>query len=290
LNSLHLLGHPDALDRDEVVEFVLSCQHDNGGFGAAPGHDAHLLYTVSAVQVLVLCDAMAILEERGKGDRSPLPGSNGRESGKLGVGRYLAGLQNRETGTFAGDEWGEEDTRFLYAGMLALSLLETLHLVNVDKAVDYIVSCANFDGGYGASPGAESHAMQILVCVAALSVLGRLDAVSDIEKLGRWLSERQVDGGGLNGRPEKLEDVCYSWWVAASLKIIGKLHWIDESKLARYILECQVSSITCTKRKNRTRGQIMLIRIPARTQSRAALQIDQGIWWMSSTPNLALPD
>jgi geranylgeranyl transferase type-2 subunit beta len=233
---------------------------------------------------------MAILEERGKGDRSPLPGSNGRESGKLGVGRYLAGLQNRETGTFAGDEWGEEDTRFLYAGMLALSLLETLHLVNVDKAVDYIVSCANFDGGYGASPGAESHAMQILVCVAALSVLGRLDAVSDIEKLGRWLSERQVDGGGLNGRPEKLEDVCYSWWVAASLKIIGKLHWIDESKLARYILECQVSSITCTKRKNRTRGQIMLIRIPVRTQRRAALQIDQGIWWMSSTPNLALPD
>ena len=30
------------------------------------------------------------------------------------------------------------------------------------------------------------------------------------------------------GRPEKLPDVCYSWWVLASLKIIGKLHWIDK--------------------------------------------------------------
>jgi geranylgeranyl transferase type-2 subunit beta len=225
------------------VEFVLSCQHGNGGFGAAPGHDAHLLYTVSAVQVLALCDAMGTLDERGKGDRSPLPQGNGKESGILGVGRYLAGLQNRKTGTFAGDEWGEEDTRFLYAGMLALSLLKSLHLVDVNLAVDHIISCANFDGGYGASPGAESHAMQILVCLAALSILGRLDAVSDKEKLGRWLSERQVDGGGLNGRPEKLEDVCYSWWVAASLHIIGKLHWIDEKKLTRYILECQVSGM-----------------------------------------------
>lgn len=31
-----------------------------------------------------------------------------------------------------------------------------------------------------------------------------------------------------SGRPEKLPDVCYSWWVLASLKIIGKLHWIDK--------------------------------------------------------------
>jgi len=32
------------------------------------------------------------------------------------------------------------------------------------------------------------------------------------------------------GRPEKLPDVCYSWWVLASLKVIGKLHWIDKVK------------------------------------------------------------
>ena len=32
------------------------------------------------------------------------------------------------------------------------------------------------------------------------------------------------------GRPEKLPDVCYSWWVLSSLKIIGKLHWIDKVK------------------------------------------------------------
>ncbi|RYP52232.1 hypothetical protein DL768_002551 [Monosporascus sp. mg162] len=224
LTALHLLRHPDALPRDETIDFVISCQHDSGGFGAAPGHDAHMLYTVSAVQILALLDAFDELEKRGKG--------------KAQVGKFIADLQNRETGVFAGDEWGEEDTRFLYGALNALSLLGLLDLVDVDKAVDYIVACANFDGGYGVSPGAESHSGQIFTCVAALSIAGRLDVV-DVEKLGGWLSERQVPGGGLNGRPEKKEDVCYSWWVLSSLEMIGRAHWIDHDSLVGFILRCQ---------------------------------------------------
>lgn len=56
------MGHPEALPRDEVVQFVLSCMHDSGGFGAAPRHDAHMLYTVSAVQILATLDAFDDLE------------------------------------------------------------------------------------------------------------------------------------------------------------------------------------------------------------------------------------
>lgn len=69
LTALHLLGHPDALPRDETIDFVLSCQHENGGFGAAPGHDVHMLYTVSAVQILILIDAVDELEKRGRGGK-----------------------------------------------------------------------------------------------------------------------------------------------------------------------------------------------------------------------------
>jgi len=47
----------------------------------------------------------------------------------------------------------------------------------------------------------------VFVCVAALAILDRLNEV-DEEVLGWWLSERQLPTGGLNGRPEKLEDVC----------------------------------------------------------------------------------
>ncbi|KKA29437.1 hypothetical protein TD95_002679 [Thielaviopsis punctulata] len=225
LTALHLMKRPDALPRQDTIDFVLSCQHESGGFGAAPGHDAHMLSTVSAVQILALVDALDELETRGHG-------------GKAQVGRFIANLQNKTTGTFAGDEWGEEDTRFLYGAFNALSLLGLLHTVDVDAAVQHIASCANFDGGYGVSPGAESHSGQIFTCLAALSIAGRLDLV-DADKLGQWLSERQVPNGGLNGRPEKKEDVCYSWWVLSSLAMIGRSHWIDREKLFGFILSCQ---------------------------------------------------
>ena len=117
-----------------------------------------------------------------------------------------------------------------------------LHLIDVPKAVSYIHACANFDGGYGVSPGAESHAGQIFTCVGALAIAGRLDLV-DRDRLGGWLSERQLPNGGLSGRPEKLEDVCYSWWVVSSLAMIDRLHWIDGDKLAQFILRCQVSTL-----------------------------------------------
>ena len=47
--------------------------------------------------------------------------------------------------------------------------------------------------------------------------------------------------GGLNGRPEKLPDVCYSWWVLASLSMLGRLHWIDKDAMVKFILACQDS-------------------------------------------------
>ena len=111
------------------------------------------------------------------------------------------------------------------------------------RAVSYIQSCANFDGGYGISPGAESHAGQVFTCIGALAIAGRLDLV-DKDRLGGWLSERQLPGGGLNGRPEKLEDVCYSWWVVSSLAMIDRLHWISKDRLATFILKCQVRTIS----------------------------------------------
>jgi geranylgeranyl transferase type-2 subunit beta len=110
--------------------------------------------------------------------------------------------------------------------------------VDIDKAVEYVVSCANFDGGYGVRPGAESHSGQIFTCLAALSIVGRLESVA-VDPLGRWLSERQRPNGGLNGRPEKDEDVCYSWWVLSSLAMIDRTHWIDRDALIGFILRCQ---------------------------------------------------
>ena len=61
----------------------------------------------------------------------------------------------------------------------------------------------------------------------------------DPDLLGWWLCERQLASGGLNGRPEKKPDVCYSWWVLSSLKMIGRLRWIDGASLRKFILASQ---------------------------------------------------
>ena len=45
--------------------------------------------------------------------------------------------------------------------------------------------------------------------------------------------------GGFNGRPEKLPDVCYSWWVLSSLAIIKKENEVNLKNLQGYIYQCQ---------------------------------------------------
>lgn len=77
------MKHKDALDREEMIEFVVSCWDDEAGrfclklcvggaltfttplrllltgaFGAHPSHDAHLHATLSAIQILLIQDAM----------------------------------------------------------------------------------------------------------------------------------------------------------------------------------------------------------------------------------------
>lgn len=58
LTGLHLLGRLDLMDRGKVVAWVLRCQHEGGGFGGSERHDAHLLYTLSALQILALYDEL----------------------------------------------------------------------------------------------------------------------------------------------------------------------------------------------------------------------------------------
>ncbi|KAF2669719.1 type II protein geranylgeranyltransferase beta subunit [Microthyrium microscopicum] len=241
LHALHILGHPTALPRDDLIRFTMSCwDASSGGFGAAPDHDPHMLYTCSAVQILVMVDGVSVLDEPAE------PGSS--ETKRMRVAHFISSLQDRETGTFHGDKYGEPDTRFLYNALNSLSLLGKLNLVDVPLAVKYIDSCSNADGGYGTVPGAESHSGQIFVCLAALSIAGVLDQrLKDdskwADRLGGWLSERQISTGkgygGLNGRPEKEEDVCYAWWVGTSLVMLQRSHWIDRPALRKFILSCQ---------------------------------------------------
>ncbi|KAB0399742.1 hypothetical protein E2I00_015492, partial [Balaenoptera physalus] len=218
LTVMDLMGQLHRMNREEILTFIKSCQHECGGISASIGHDPHLLYTLSAVQILTLYDSINVIDVNK-------------------VVEYVQSLQ-KEDGSFAGDIWGEIDTRFSFCAVATLALLGKLDAINVEKAIEFVLSCMNFDGGFGCRPGSESHAGQIYCCTGFLAITSQLHRVNS-DLLGWWLCERQLPSGGLNGRPEKLPDVCYSWWVLASLKIIGRLHWIDREKLRSFILACQ---------------------------------------------------
>ena len=188
---------------------------------------------------------------------------------KDSIVHYVKELQKPD-GSFMGDKWGEVDTRFSFCAVAILALLDSLEdypKENLEAAVSFVKSSMNFDGGFGSRPSSESHAGQIYCCLGFLSIVHRylvlnfflygiiyhmwlqfkktqlnlnyrLDIV-DADLLGYWLAERQLKSGGLNGRPEKLPDVCYSWWVLASLAILGRLHWIDHKKLENFVKACQ---------------------------------------------------
>ena len=55
LTVMDLIRQLHCMNREEILTFIKSCQHECGGISASIGHDLHLLYTLSAVQILTLC-------------------------------------------------------------------------------------------------------------------------------------------------------------------------------------------------------------------------------------------
>jgi len=219
LSTLFLLGKEDVADKEAMVKFVLSCQAENGGFGANVSHDPDLTNTLAAIQILTLFNCID----------------------KIDVDKVTEFLVSMclEDGSVKGDQWGLEiDSRFSYSVLLALNILGRASDVDVNKIAEHVGKCRNFDGGFGTVPGAESHAGQIFCGIAALCLANRKDLI-DAEAVCWWLAERQLPCGGLNGRPEKLQDVCYSWWVLSGLHALDRMNWIDKDALEAFILSCQ---------------------------------------------------
>jgi geranylgeranyl transferase type-2 subunit beta len=146
--ALCLMNEQDRFDRQDIIKNVMECYHPNvGGFGGHLHHDPHLLNTLSAIQILATYDALEQV------DRNAVLACNSLLTGDL------KGLQNSD-GSFKGDEYGEVDTRFSYCAVSCASLLNGLDHLDTKKAIEFIIKCQNFDGGFGSVPEAESHSGQ----------------------------------------------------------------------------------------------------------------------------------
>uniref|UniRef100_A0A915JT20 Geranylgeranyl transferase type II subunit beta n=1 Tax=Romanomermis culicivorax TaxID=13658 RepID=A0A915JT20_ROMCU len=86
LTAMDLMGKLDEMNKKDILDFVLTCQCPNGGFAASQNHDAHLLHTLSAIQILILINSLNLVDIDC-------------------IVTFVKSLQN-DDGSFCGDEFG----------------------------------------------------------------------------------------------------------------------------------------------------------------------------------------
>lgn len=117
----------------------------------------------------------------------------------------------------------EDDLRFVYSAAAICRILGTNGDLDIEKAIEYILSCQTYEGGFAYRVGDESHGGATYCAIGALDLWGGLDRIKNKKMLAYWLSQRQNDG--FNGRSHKLTDTCYSFWIGSPLTVLG---WFDD--------------------------------------------------------------
>ncbi|TPX70686.1 hypothetical protein SpCBS45565_g01640 [Spizellomyces sp. 'palustris'] len=140
----------------------------------------------------------------------------------------------QENGSFC-PNWGsdERDMRFLYCACTISFMLNDWRGMDVDRALAFIRDSQTYEYAFGQGPGQEAHGGSTYCAVASLSLMNRLDELKGRDQLIHWLLTRQVDG--FNGRPNKPRDTCYSFWIGASLDLLGVYHLVDTDTLKQFL-------------------------------------------------------
>ncbi|PBP18517.1 prenyltransferase and squalene oxidase [Diplocarpon rosae] len=223
LSALDLLGAGadtfSEKQRKEIRDWILKCQHPNGGFCGSPNHKFPDAYYVD------------VGEGRRAMDPANLPATFFALLSLSFVGglqhvrrqdnlRWLKSLQ-REDGSFGelvtqeGVVEGGKDMRYCQTAMAVRWILKgdekaiEGHDINVEGLVSHIRAGQTYDGGFSESSEHEAHAGYTYCAISALSFLGRLPepslhtlqtiratssepGLTDLPGTIRWLVSRQV--------------------------------------------------------------------------------------------------
>jgi geranylgeranyl transferase type-1 subunit beta len=170
----------------------------------------------------------------------------GDDLSRVDKNKILAALHHLQLkdGSFQCVAFGSEnDMRFLYCACSICHMLNDWSGVDVQKAVQYITECHTWDGAFALLPGQEGHGGSTFCAVASLVLMGKDAEVLDSDEwrddLIRWCTGRQLRG--MQGRPAKLEDTCYSYWIGGTLRLIGEDALLDHDQLRSYVLSCQTN-------------------------------------------------
>lgn len=195
-----------------IVDWIYARQV-SGGFSGATSN-AHIAMTFSALASLAtLGDDMSRVD-------------------KPAIAREVRKLQNEDGSVAASIHEPQRDVRFVYCAC-AISKLIGLDTIDNDRAMDFVMRCQAYDGGFGLTPGGESHGGSTFCCVAALVLNGRQPPHS----VSRWCV-RRLTRTGFEGRRNKPPDSCYAFWIGACLRMLGEDH-DDLASVVSFVHSCE---------------------------------------------------
>ncbi|KAK7822549.1 geranylgeranyl transferase type-2 subunit beta 2 [Quercus suber] len=209
LTTLDLLEKLDTVDVDKVVSWVMKCQHESDVAGLQ-NEDGSFSGDIwgevdTRFSYIAIC-CLSIL----------------RRLNKINVEKavsYIVSCKKFGWWIWMHTWWGVP-CRAKYASYLTQNLyMKFYFLISFDKSTVhftsiiffakqlclFIVCILNPKFLFTKYLMSLSTVTAVFCCVAALSLMGSLHLI-DKDLLGWWLCERQVNSGGLNGRPEKLTD------------------------------------------------------------------------------------
>lgn len=221
LNVLNILKYPiDDILVPQILKMLSQCKClKTGAFCGGPYQDPHLAPTYAT-----LCALISLNQEEGYDLVDT-----------AGIYNFILSMKKpNPPGAFSMHRYGENDMRSVYCAICVASILNILDDKIKENVGDHIASCQNFDGGFGAEPCAESHGGYTYCAVASLIMLNEAHK-ADLAKALEWCMSRQMDyEGGFNGRPNKIVDSCYTFWVGACIRILQQALGIEEE-----IVDCQ---------------------------------------------------
>ncbi|KAJ8540369.1 hypothetical protein K7X08_030288 [Anisodus acutangulus] len=245
--GLDILRSLDGVDKEGVINWVLSLQAhlrdkaelSNGQFYGF--HGSRSSQFQPNVDGYLLC--ASILKTLGY-DFSLLDSTS--------IVKSMKNFQQRdERYTFMPIHSGAEtDLCFVYCAAAISSMLENWSGIDKEKAKEYIINCQSYGGGFGLSPGSESHGGATFCAIASLKLMGLIedDILSknvsscfiNMPLLLDWSLQRQAAiDGGFQGRLNKATDACYAFWVGGVLKILGAHKFINYDGLRKFLFTCQ---------------------------------------------------
>ncbi|XP_043226586.1 geranylgeranyl transferase type-1 subunit beta-like [Amphibalanus amphitrite] len=242
VSGLDLLGQLDLVqDKQSVIEWVYRqqitselCDGDlsRAGFRGSPANSSgaplnqwdcsHVTMTYTALATLLVLG-----DDLSRVDRAAL--LSGLRALQLPGGSFLSSLHG-----------GESDMRFVYCAAAVSYMLDDWSGMDREKTREYVLRSMRYDHGISQGPLLESHGGSTFCAVATLALMGELEsALTEQQRDGLvfWCLSRQ--GVGFNGRPNKQEDSCYTFWIGASLRLLDAYQFVRTDLLREFVYSAQ---------------------------------------------------